>query len=289
MLSGPYAAFAVLSSETAAVQPSDAVGKEAGRRMQWGEAGNPIVALLQQQTLQTQTVSQIESTMAPEATVRKGPPPKGQAWEIPQKDVKVPQPTSEGNMAQTRVVEKKGDSPRKAPSDAVAQMEEDKSPALGHTHIVTKENKDKEKEKVEGSPSKKNLDGKPITSEEAPKVDSAPPQSGTAGESSSTEGFKKVPSSVSVKTVVDKLQDVSNAEEKAVDQQPLRDEGVAGKESGAGQEAGAVVEDDLEIQEYEAMLEEEEKEEVAGEGEPQEEEVAGQEVPQEEEKEVDDS
>ena len=252
--------------------------------MQWGEAGNPVVALLQQQTLQTQTGGQIEATMAPEVTVPKGPPPKGQAWEIPQKDDKASEPTSVGNMAQTHVVEKKGDSPQKAASTAVVK---DKTPPLSHTHAVTKENEEEQKQKVEGSPSEKNLDGKPITSAEAPKADATSPPSATAGESSSTESCKNTTPSVSVKTVVDKLQDDSNTEEKAIDQHPLSDE--VGKESGLGQEAGVVVEDDLEIQEYEAMLEEEEREEVGSKDEPQEEEVVGQEVLQGEEKEVDDS
>ena len=222
-------------------------------------------------------------TMAPEVTVPKGPTPKGQAWEIPQKDDKTSEPTSVGNMAQTHVVEKKGDFPQKA-STAVVK---DKTPPLSLTHAITKENEEEQKQKVEGSPSEKNLDGKPITSAEAPKVNTTSPPSATAGESSSTESCKNTTPSVSVKTVVDKLQDDSNTEEKAFDQQPLSDEVV--KEIGPGQEAGVVVEDDLEIQEYEAMLEEEEREEVGSKDEPQEEEVVEQEVLQGEEKEVDDS
>ena len=259
--------------------------------MQWGGAGNPIVALLQQHTLQTQTVDQIESTMAPEATVSKGPALKGQAWEIPQKDDKLPEPTSMESMAQTHVVEKKGPSPGKPPSDATAQKKEDGSPPLSHTHIVERQDKDEKKEEEEGSPSKKDMDSKPITLGVTHKEDSATASSVTAGESSSTECYKKAPSVVSVKTVVDQLQDDVNTEGRAVDQQPLRDEGVEGKESGVGQEGGAVVEDDLEIQEYEAMLEEEdmEEEEKVGEGESQEEVVVEQEMLQEQEKEVDDS
>ena len=256
--------------------------------MQWGGAGNPVVALLQQHTLQTQTVDQIESTMAPEATVSKGPALKGQAWEIRQKDDKLPEPTYMESMAQTHVVEKKGSTPGKPPSDATAQKKEDGSPPLSHTHIV--ERQDEKKEEEEGSPSKTDMDSKPITLGVAHKEDSATASAVTAGESSSTESYKKAPSVVSVKTVVDQLQDDMNTEGRAVDQQPLRDEGVEGKEGGEGQEGGAVVEDDLEIQEYEAMLEEEDKEEEekVGEGESQEE-VVVEHVLQEQEKEVDDS
>ena len=282
--------FALVCSETAAAltsQPSEAASKEAAGRMQWGEAGNPVVALLQQHSLQTQTVDQIESTMAPEVAVPKGPAPKRQAWEILQKDDKTPEPMPVENMAQTHVVEKKGASPEKPPFDAIAQKkEEDKTPCLSDTHIVKGQDKDEKKQDDEGSSPRKDMDGKPITLEEPHKEDTTTTSSAAAEGSSSTESCKNTSSVVSARTVLDQLQDGAHAVGKAVNQQPLRDESVAGKESGAGQEGGAVVEDDLEIQEYEAMLEEEEEEE---EGESQEEVVGAQEVLQEQEKEVDDS
>ena len=278
----PCTDFALFCSETAVpltAQPPEAVSKEAARRMQWGEAGNPVVALLQQHTLQTQTVDQVESTMTPEVTVHKGPAPKGQAWEIPQKDDKVPMPTSMENMAQTHVVEKKGTSPAKSPSDAVTQNKEDKIPPLSQPHIVKGQDKEGKKEEGEGEPPKKDTDGEPITSEELHKEDTA-----TA---SSTESYKKAAAVVSVKTVLDQLQEDVNTEGKAVGQQSSREEGGTGKESGVQHEGGAVVEDDLEIQEYEALLEEEEKE--IGAGELQEEVAVTQEVLQKQEQEVDDS
>ena len=283
--------FALFCSETAAsitAQPSEAVSKEAARRMQWGEAGNPVVALLQQHSLQTQTVDQVESTMAPEVTVHKGPAPKGQAWEIPQKDDKVPMPTSMENMAQTHVVEKKGTSPTKYPSDAVTQKNEDKTPPLSHTHIVKGQDREDKNEEGEEEPPKKDMDGEPITSEEPNKEDTTAASSVATGKSSSTESYKKAAAVVSVKTVLDQLQDDVNTEEKAVGQQPSREEGGEGKESGVRQEGGAVVEDDLEIQEYEALLEEEEEEEIEA-GESQEEVAVAQEVLQKQEQEVDDS
>ena len=286
----PCTDFALFCSETAVpltAQPPEAVSKEAARRMQWGEAGNPVVALLQQHTLQTQTVDQVESTMAPEVTVHKGPAPKGQAWEIPQKDDKVPMPTSMENMAQTHVVEKKGTSPAKSPSDAVAQNKEEKIPPLSQPHIVKGQDKEGKKEEGEGEPPKKDMDGEPITSEEPHKEDTTAASSVATGKSSSTEGYKKAAAVVSVKTVLDQLQDDVNTEEKAVGQQSSREEGGTGKESGVQHEGEAVVEDDLEIQEYEALLEEEEKE--IGAGELQEEVVVTQEVLQKQEQEVDDS
>ena len=278
----PCTDFALFCSETAVpltAQPPEAVSKEAARRMQWGEAGNPVVALLQQHTLQTQTVDQVESTMAPEVTVHKGPAPKGQAWEIPQKDDKVPMPTSMENMAQTHVVEKKGTSPAKSPSDAITQNKEEKTPPLSQPHIVKGQDKEGQKEEGEGEPPKKDMDGEPITSEE--------PHKENTTTASSTEGYKKAAAVVSVKTVLDQLQDDVNTEEKAVGQQSSREEGGTGKESGVQQEGGAVVEDDLEIQEYEALLEEEEEE--IGAGESQEEVAVTQEVLQKQEQEVDDS
>ena len=279
-----------------------------GDRRQWGEGGG-VIALLHQQRLQTQTVSQAEMTMPSKEPEPRPPKPKGQAWDVPlgrADDVVKPDPVE--GLSQTHVVEKRDETttpevaaqPTAQPvtpppeqltttpptqtttttttqTTSLTTSHKDDGPVVdsrNETSSKVAEGVVSETMVISKSPIQQEVNTEPQSSSE--QVSKSSP--GKPVTSESPQGPQEIPTSsgpksVSVRQVLSELQCEDSKKETTENESGDRETGSGTKEPDR-ETTPHVVEEDIEILEYEAMLEDEDNSEQ----EVEEEEVREQEV-----------
>ena len=295
-------------------------------RKQWGGGGG-VADFLLQQRLQTQSIAQVEMTMAPDHSQVQTPKPKGQAWEIPHSD-DVTTEQSKAVLSQTHVVEDKTPLSHSEPvgqtktqttissiqpptqttttstqpptqttttsiqpptqttttstqpltqttTTSMQPTTQPKSPdeiASDKQNVSSQVKVDsgsndshQEGVAVGGAMSETKVVSKPPTQQVEPTAGSSPPKQvtkvspGKGGTSESTDPVPSGPKSVSAKEVMKKMQEESQNEDTENRNGTKQIEiGITKVDKTS---SGHIVENDIEISEYEAMLQEEDEDE----------------------------
>ena len=274
-------------------------------RKQWGGGGG-VADFLLQQRLQTQSIAQVEMTMAPDHSQVQTPKPKGQAWEIPHSD-DVTTEQSKAVLSQTHIVEDKTAPSHSEPvgqtktqttmatsiqpptqttttstqpltQTTTTSMQPTTQPKSPDEITSDKQNvssqvkvdsgsNDSHQEGVAvgGAMSETKVVSKPPTQQVEPTAGSSPPKQvtkvspGKGGTSESTDPVPSGPKSVSAKEVMKKMQEESQNEDTENRNGTKQIEiGITKVDKTS---SGHIVENDIEISEYEAMLQEEDEDE----------------------------